>query len=192
MDLKPTHPDSRIVADWLAHLGRLALGDVGRVAHLVETPVPHEHVAREVVEVVAGRGFAGDHGRKSFYLGKHVPGREVSAIALETLRVLDVDPIIVGDNLITEGVDLATLDPGDRVQLGEVVLVRSWRAHRPCTVFRDRTSPEAFAVVREQRYRGTLFVVERGGALRVGDTISRLPGRVIFEQEEPPAPFARK
>ncbi len=140
---------------------------------LVETPRPHEHARREAVTAVPGKGFAGDHGRKSFYLGRHVPGREVSAVALDTLRVLGVDPLVVGDNLITAGFDLGALAPGDRVRVGEeVVLVRSPREHRPCAVFRERTSAEAFAVVRRARWRGALFVVERGGTLRTGDEIN--------------------
>jgi MOSC domain-containing protein YiiM len=175
--IEPSDPDTATVAAWLDELGRLPLGPRGTVAALVETPRPHEHERRESVTVEAGKGFAGDHGRKSFYLGKYVPGREVSAIALDTLRVLGVDPVVVGDNLITEGFDLGALEPGDRVRVGgTVVLARSPRAHRPCTVFRERTSPEAYAVVREQRHRGALFVVEAGGPVRVGDVIERIAG----------------
>ena len=190
MNLTPSYPDAATVADWLAELDRLDFDRVGHVEYLVETPRPHEHVVREAVEAVEGQGFAGDHGRKSFYLGKHVPGREVSAVALETLRVLGVEPLVVGDNLITSGFDLATLESGDRVQVGEVVLVRSWREHRPCSVFRERTSPEAFAVVRQQRHRGALFVVEQGGTIHVGDPITRLPGRVTFESKARASRFA--
>ncbi len=175
--LKPSNPDLRVVEAWLAELGAQQLGAGGTVAMLVETPRPHEHVARQRVAAVPGKGFAGDHARKSFYLGKHVPGREVSAVALDTLRVLGVDPLVVGDNLITDGLDLAALEPGDRMRVGEaVVLVRSEREHRPCGVFRERTSAEAFAVVRQHRYRGALFVVERGGTVRTGDRIERVAG----------------
>lgn len=177
MELTPSNPDAATVQAWLDELDRQQLGPRGTVAALVETPRPHEHVVREVVTVVPAKGFAGDHGRKSFYLGKYVPGREVSAVALDTLRVLGVDPIVVGDNLITEGFDLGALDPGDRVRVGEtVVLARSPRVHRPCSVFRERTSPEAYAVVREDHYRGALFVVEVGGTVHVGDVIERIAG----------------
>lgn len=159
----------------MAEMERQRSGPSGTVAMLVETPRPHEHVERASVTAVPGKGFAGDHERKSFYLGKHVPGREVSAVALGTLRVLGVDPVVVGDNLITDGLDLAALEPGDRVRVGEeVVLSRSEREHRPCSVFRERTSAEAFAVVRQGRYRGALFVVVRGGTTRTGDRIQRI------------------
>lgn len=141
------------------------------VALLVETPEPGVHLARSSVQVVEGKGFAGDHARKSFYKGALVPGREVTAVALEVLCVLGVDPLAVGDNLVTEGIDLGALAPGDRVRAGEVVLVRTDRPHRPCTVFRDRTSPEAFAAIAHAAYRGALFTVARGGTLRTGDAL---------------------
>jgi hypothetical protein len=165
----------RDVADqYQKRLDGLDLGDEGRVRMLVETPVPHQHVDREEVELVPGRGCAGDHDRKSFYKGKFVPGREVSAMAGEVLDVLGVDPIVVGDNLITEGLDLAALDPGDRLQVGTAVIERSRVPHRPCTVFRDRTSPEAFAALDGPRHRGALFVVRRAGTVEVGGQIRRV------------------
>lgn len=155
-------------------LDRLDLGDEGRVHMLVETPQPHRHATREKVRAIPGRGFAGDHARKSFYKGEFVPGREVSAMALEVLQVLGVDPVVVGDNLITEGFDVMALDEGARVRVGEVVLERSNRPHRPCVAFRERTSPEAFAAVSRGRYRGALFVVRTPGTIRTGDAIRRL------------------
>lgn len=156
----------------LDRLVALELGRNGTVAHLVETPAPGRHAACEAVEVIAGKGFAGDHARKSFYRGQYVPGREVSAMSREVLHVLGVEHLVVGDNLITEGLDLAALRPGDVVRAGrEVVLVRSDRTHRPCTVFRDRASPAAYEAVRVAPYRGALFVVRRGGTLRLGDAL---------------------
>jgi MOSC domain-containing protein YiiM len=159
------------VADRLSKLVALQYSGNAKVALLVETPAPGRHVARAQVEVVAGRGFAGDHARKSFYKGALVPGREVTAVAQEVLQALDVTPLVVGDNLITEGLDLGRLEPGDRLYVGTAVLVRSDREHRPCTVFRDRTSPEAFAAISQDRYRGALFIVETGGTIRQGDVL---------------------
>ncbi len=161
----------------LRELDGLDFAAPGRVHLLVETPQPHRHVARDEVRAIPGRGFAGDHARKSFYKGRFVPGREVSAMAVEVLRALGVDPVVTGDNLITEGIDLKALEPGDRLQVGEeVVLERSNRPHRPCVAFRERTSPEAFAAVSRGDYRGALFVVRRPGTIRKGDAIRRLEG----------------
>ncbi len=159
------------VSELVARLVALEFGRNGRVAHLVETPSPGTHLSRSSVQVIPGKGFAGDHERKSFYKGELVPGREVTAVSLEVLQVLGVDPIVVGDNLITEGFDLAALEPGDLVEAGGIILERSSREHRPCTVFRDRTSPEAFAAISREWFRGALFTVRQGGILRQGDPI---------------------
>ncbi len=159
----------------LAALARIGWQREGRVWGLFETPAPGVHERRTVVTVLPGKGCAGDHPEKSFYRGRLVPGREVSAVSIEVLRVLGVDPFVVGDNLVTAGIDLRALAPGDCVQVGvEVVLRRSDRPHQVCTVFRDRTSPEAFAVM-GRGYRGALFVVARGGRMREGDVIRPVP-----------------
>ena len=142
---------------------------------LVEKPAPGHHVPRDRVEVVTARGLAGDHPRKAYYRGVEVSGREVSAVSSDVLRVLGVDPLVVGDNLVTEGIDLAALQPGDLLQGREVVLERSDKPHRPCYLFRERTGPEAYAVAR-QGYRGALFVVRAGGVLAVGEALEVVPG----------------
>src|SRR5690606_41382155 len=55
----------------------------GRVAGLIETPAPGVHEVVGGVQVLMGRGFAGDHPEKSFWKGAYIPGREVSACAAE-------------------------------------------------------------------------------------------------------------
>ncbi len=152
---------------YLEALAGLAFGDEGKVAMLVSKPAPGVHEPKDSVTVVPGFGFAGDHERKSWYRGCVVPGREVSAVSLEVLEVLGVDPLVVGDNLVTQGLDLMALQPGTRLQAGEVVLVRSEVPHRPCLLFKERTSPAIFSVA-ALGHRGALFVVEQGGRLEVG------------------------
>lgn len=141
------------------------------VAHLFETPEPHRHVERAEVDVIAGRGFAGDHAKKSFYRDAYVPGREVSAVSLEVLRVFGVEPVVVGDNLITSGIDLSALEAGSILRIGDVMLERSWKEHRPCVHFRNRTSAEAFAAAARAGVRGALFVVRKSGRIRRGQPI---------------------
>ena len=157
----------------IERLAQLELGSAGRVHQLVETPQPHRHAVREEVTAIPGRGFTGDHDKKSFYKGQFVPGREVSAIAIEVLRTFDVEvePSVIGDNLITEGIALTALEAGDAVRVGEVILERSRQPHRPCVAFRERTSPEAFAAVSQENYRGALFVVRTPGTIRTGDPV---------------------
>ena len=153
----------------------LRLGTTGRVYALIETPSPGIHVTRDHVRVVPGKGFTGDHPQKSYFRGKYVPGREVSAITREILYLLGITPVTVGDNLITQGFDLSLLEPGDRIRIGtSVILERSDKPHRPCSLLCARTSPEAFALVSRDRNRGALFVVIRGGIIRLGDRIERV------------------
>lgn len=163
--------DPEEVERLLVELSKVRWSSEGSVALLVETPRPRRHVVRQQVDVVAGKGFAGDHAEKAYYRHRHVPGREVSAMSAEVLEILGVDPVVVGDNLITKGVDLTRLREGDCVRAGGVVLERSSRPHRPCATFRNRSSPEAFTVASRQGYRGALFVVRRGGVLRQGDPV---------------------
>ncbi len=162
--------DDQMVGNLISSLNSIVWGPAF-VAHLVETPQPHRHVSRNEVDVIAGRGFAGDHDKKSFYRGKHVAGREVSAIAAEVLELVAVDPIVVGDNVITTGLDLSQLSEGDVIRIGDVLLERSWKVHRPCVTFRNRTSPEAFEAVSRTGSRGALFVVRAGGRMSRGDAI---------------------
>lgn len=173
----PTSPsiDRAQASALIKQLRALDLGDTGRVALLVETPRPHRHATPDAVQAIPGRGFSGDHARKSFYKGAFVPGREVSATAREVLDVIGAEPSVIGDNMITEGIDLMALEPGDRVRVGDdVVLERSRRPHDPCVAFRERTSPEAFAAVSQDRFRGALFVVRRPGTIQLGDAIERI------------------
>jgi hypothetical protein len=164
--------DREAVDRLLERLADIAWKSEGSVALLVETPEPHLHVERNSVDCIAGKGFAGDHSRKSFYRGEYISGREVTAITSEILEILGVDPVVVGDNLITAGIDLGRLEAGDIIRAGEVELQRSAKTHRPCHTFRSRTSPEAFAAVSRERYRGALFTVISGGTIRKGDRIS--------------------
>ena len=151
-------------------LGTIRYNETGCVARIVGKPAPGEHAPLDAVDVVEGVGLVTDHARKDWWRGARVPGREVTAVADEVLAVLGVDPLVVGDNLITRGIDLTALGPGDLVQVGSVVLERSPAEHRPCRLFRDRTSPEAFGVV-ARGFRGALFSVRKSGRIATGDAI---------------------
>lgn len=145
------------------------------VVDLVEKSAPGVHARRAEVDVTP-RGFAGDHPRKSWWRGEEVPGRDVTAITSEVLEALGVESDVPGDNLITRGVDLGQLQPGDRLMIGDVVLRRSGKPHRPCDVFARRTSREAMRAVAATDTRGALFVVEKPGRVRAGDSIRVIRG----------------
>lgn len=141
------------------------------VAALIEKPAPGVHVRVSTVGVVEGVGFSGDHARKSYWKGEEVPGRHVTAIAREVLDAIGVTWDVPGDNLITSGVDLSALKEGDRLRIGEVVLVRTAKPHRPCDLFARRTSEEARQAVLTTGTRGALFVVDTGGTLLTGQPV---------------------
>ncbi len=160
--------DDALLATYLQALEALRFEPIGRVAYLVESPAPGRHLLRAALTLEVGVGCPGDHARR------HTPGREVSAMSLEVLRVLGVRPEVPGDNLILEGIDLRTLRPGDRLLVGDVVLERSDRSHHPCATFRTRTGPEAFEAVAQTGLRGALFVVRKGGVVHVGNPVRKL------------------
>lgn len=160
--------DDTLRAAYLQALEALHFDPIGRVAYLVESPKPGVHLLRGALWLEKGIGCLGDHARR------HTPGREVSAMSWEVLRVLGVRPEVPGDNLILEGIDLRGLRPGDRLLVGEVVLERSDRPHHPCATFRARTTQEAFEAVARTGTRGALFSVCKGGIVQVGDPVRKL------------------
>ena len=115
---------------------------------------------------------SGDHAQKDWWKGARIPGREVTAFSSEIASILNVDPCVIGDNLITTGIDLKSLSPGDELHIGAVRLKRSEKDHRPCETFARRVSKEAMLTVRETGTRGALFYVVCGGTLSVGDPIT--------------------
>lgn len=163
--------DGAVVADALvATLRTLDLGAEGVVSRLVEKPAPGVHRAVDRVEVRKGVGFAGDHQRKSYWKGKLIPGREVTALSAEVAAILGFEPTAVGDNIVFVGLDLTAMGAGTELRLGdEVVLIRSAEKHRPCALFRERTSDAAYQIALDHNHRGALFVVKKGGTLKRGD-----------------------
>lgn len=159
------------LVDLQNQLVALELGNYGSVAELYETPAPGVHEPRDQVEVCLGKGFAGDHPQKSFYRGAYVPGREVSVVSAEVMGVLEVDTAAIGDNMVVTGVDLGAIPPGSEISAGEVLLVRSGREHRPCGLFRERTSDRAYELA-SLGFRGALFVVLKPGIVRLGDAVT--------------------
>ncbi|MDA1029596.1 MAG: sulfurase [Bacteroidetes bacterium] len=141
------------------------------VEGLVEKPGPGIHAKRDMVVVEAGKGCTGDHSRKDFWKGERVSGREVTMFAAEVAEALGIDPVVIGDNIICRGLNLSDLKMGDELQIGQVLLRRAEKDHRPCDLFARRVSQEAMEAVRETRMRGALFNVITGGTISNQDPI---------------------
>ena len=113
-------------------LRTIEFSGVASVVGLIEKPGPGIHAWRPMVQVEAGRGCTGDHVKKDFWKGERIPGREITMFADEVAKALEVDPVKIGDNVISSGLDLSSLQDGDELQIGMVVLRRAEKPHRPC------------------------------------------------------------
>ncbi|MCB0717849.1 MAG: sulfurase [Bacteroidetes bacterium] len=155
-------------------LSNVSFEGVPSVYLILEKPAPGVHQVVDAATVRAGWGLENDHPRKDFFRGERVLGRQVSAISREFCAAAGIDCTTIGDNLVTSGIDLRTLRPGDRLLMGSAVLVRSQPRHRPCTLFRERTSAAIYQVAFDDDWRGALFDVVTGGTIRVGSEIARV------------------
>ena len=93
--------------------------------------------------------------------------RQVLLMDEETLRVFELAPGIVRENVTTEGLDVNGLTIGQRLQIGEVELQVS-AVCDPCEQI-EALRPGLQAEM--QGKRGMLCKVLRGGMLRRGDEI---------------------
>ncbi len=162
---------------WYALLPR-SPRDYGRVERCVVRTGPGQRATPEAIELVAGRGVAGDTwGRHGFDDQQN----QVSLVNVHVIRSLsggDERSPISGDNLQVD-LELSeeNLPAGTRLSIGaEVVLLVSPVPHRPCPSFVERFGATAAKKVaranrRGLRGRGVLCLVERGGTVRVGDPI---------------------
>jgi MOSC domain-containing protein YiiM len=115
-------------------------------------------------EVIADQGLAGcTHGR---------PGssRQILLMDRETLEVLELQPGIIRENITTEGLNVNGLQPGEILQIGEVVL----EITKPCTPcgLMEKIRPGLRREIRGRR--GMLCRVKQGGMIRLGDAIARV------------------
>jgi len=133
--------------------------------------IPKQAVEEASVEAL---GLVGDAHR----FGGH--GGEQRAICLfsiedyESLRADGVtcqDPGAFGENVLTEGIDFQAISAGDRLALGEEVVVRIEDVRVPCKVLRsvDPRFPQLMV-----GRSGFVASVEQGGTLRPGTTIRKL------------------
>lgn len=156
----------------------------GRVRQVSVSPggVPKLPVAEARVE---RHGLVGDgHDHDAVHGGPH---RAVCLFAIEAIeRVqadghLGVEPGAVGENLTTEGIELALLPVGARLAIGDDVVLEISGPANPCDVIRG-----AFAGGKSGRISILLHPadsrmyarVEQTGVVRPGDPIRVLPARL--------------
>lgn len=147
------------------------------------------------IEVVAGLGVAGDihAGVEVRHLARvrkdptkpnlrqvHVLHREL----LDELRSqgIHVGPADMGENVLTEGIDVLRLPSGTRLELGERAVLTVTGLRNPCKALNELHSELLSAVVRKgpdgtiHRKSGVMAIAAVAGKVRPGDPIVvRLP-----------------
>jgi MOSC domain-containing protein YiiM len=136
------------------------LGD-DPATHYVRVPITE-------AELVAGRGLRGDT--------KAVPTRPLNIMTAEVLAGLagegfKTGPGQMGEQLVISGLDVNSLAPGDRVQIGPEAVVE---------MIKPRTGCDRFEAIQGQpaaNVQGRLGMMARAvvaGTIRVGDEVKVL------------------
>lgn len=139
---------------------------MARVLHIFRAPkkrLPMEEL--DEVQVIRNAGIQGcAHAR---------PGgsRQVLLVDRETLEAMDLMPGVIRENLTTDGINVNSLSMGQKLRVGEALLMVSAICH-PC----DQLEKVRPGLRREMRgRRGMLCRVLRGGTVRRGDVIEKMP-----------------
>lgn len=132
-----------------------------------EPPYRYNRVPIEQAKLIVGNGIEGD--RKG--LGN--PNRQLNIMSYETVEALRAEgfktnPGELGEQIIIKGLDVATLQPGTRLQLGDTAVIE---------VFKLRTGCDWFQQIQEKPREGVagrlgiLAGVLTEGTIRVGDPV---------------------
>lgn len=95
-------------------------------------------------------------------------GRQVLLIEKETLEDFGLKPGMVRENITTQGIDLTSLEVGQRLALGKGVVLQISMACTPCSML-ETVRPGLQEQLRGRR--GMLSYVEKGGSISIGDTV---------------------
>jgi MOSC domain-containing protein YiiM len=133
-------------------------------------PKAFYRVPLEAANLIAGYGIEGD------VKGGH-PKRQLNVMTYETMEALKAEgfktaPGELGEHLAIKGLDVATLAPGDRIQIGDSAVIEIMGLREPCERFeyaQDKSLEDAIARV------GVMARVLTNGAIRVGDAVTAVP-----------------
>lgn len=126
--------------------------------------------------VIGPLGMEGDAQRKANHGG---PNRAVMLYSVEQIELLKraghpIFPGAVGENVTVEGVDFTVLGPGDRLRIGERVLLEISLYPTPCDGIGGAFTERDFTQVWHERHPGMSRLacrVLQGGAVAVGDRV---------------------
>ena len=160
---------------------RRSPGDEGTVELIVCRPAEGERRVLTEATLDEDQGLIGDgwHARKAPHPGRQLTLMNARAAAL-VAGSRERWPL-AGDQLYVD-LDLgeANLPPGTRLGVGSAVVEVTAEPHRGCGKFSRRFGVDAMkfvnsAVGRELNLRGINAKVVRGGTVRTGDAIRRVP-----------------
>lgn len=139
---------------------------MAKVARLFVAPRRHAPMAEQFqVPAIANRGLEGcTHGRSG-------SRRQVLLVEEETLVEFGLAPGSLRENITTTGLHLDQLRSGDKLRVGDAVLLEATEACEPCHVL-DAIRPGLREAM--QHRRGVLCRVVEGGLIRRGDVIELL------------------
>lgn len=98
--------------------------------------------------------------------------RQVLLVDSETLEEMDLHPGQVKENVLTQGLNIRALAPGQRLRIGEALL----EVTIPCTPCNMFEAIRPGLEVQMRGKRGMLCRVLEGGLLRPGDSIEVVLG----------------
>ena len=119
----------------------------------------------ESANVIAGSGIEGDRHAASEGVRS---ARQVLLMDEETLQAMSLSYGDVRENITTSGIDLYNLPEGQRLALGDEVVVEITGHCAPCARM-DEVRPGLKDELEGRR--GMLSFVVKGGAIQVGDAI---------------------
>ena len=116
--------------------------------------------------VITGQGIEGDiHLKEDGSRSR----RQILLMDRETLGDFSLDDGIIRENITVVGMDFASLEAGDRVSIGEDVVLEITGECEPCARMDEIRSGLQHEL---DGRRGMLAYAENGGLISVGDVIS--------------------
>ena len=116
--------------------------------------------------VITGQGIEGDRHLKEDGSRSR---RQILLMDRETLGDFSLDDGIIRENITVVGMDFASLEAGDRVSIGEDVVLEITGECEPCARMDEIRSGLRHEL---DGRRGMLAYAENGGLISVGDVIS--------------------